>query len=200
VAAVTSVPPPPDRISVLFVDDEPALLRAIERSVQDPLLEVLVAGGAKEALAILAARRVDVLVSDLDMPQMNGLELVKVVRREHPQTLRMILTGYTTIERALTAINEGEILRFFTKPFDLKLFRATILGLAQRIQREREEGEVAARRARAIELHAWIERSFPGATSIDRDERGRVVVDVDRLDGVLTEGAGPDLAELLERR
>jgi YesN/AraC family two-component response regulator len=168
---------PDATITVLLVDDEPAILRAIVRALHASPFEVLAVESAAEALSLMRERRVDVLVTDIDMPEMSGLELVKLVRRELPATLRIVLTGAATMARALEAINEGEVHRFFSKPFDLDLFNATLRGLADRIQRLRREGELETRKARRDELYRWIEHAFPGTLDIVRDEGGRIVVD-----------------------
>src|SRR5438552_10334436 len=96
--SAADTPSSADQVSVLFVDDEPAMLRAIERTLREAPFEVLTAGSGAVALSILATRMVDVLVSDIDMPEMNGIELVRRVRRKHPATLRMLLTGAATTD------------------------------------------------------------------------------------------------------
>jgi DNA-binding NtrC family response regulator len=164
-------------ITVLFVDDEPAILRAIVRALRGSSFEVLAADSAEDALALMRARGVDVLVSDIDMPGMSGLELVKLVRREFPATLRMLLTAAGTMTRTLEAINEGEVHRFFTKPFDFELFRATMRSLVERIEKLRRDGELDARAARRAEFYRWVEEVFPGTLDVVRNEAGEVVID-----------------------
>jgi DNA-binding NtrC family response regulator len=163
-------------ISVLFVDDDPAVLRSIVRALRGSPFEVLAADGAAEALAILRERHVDVLVSDIDMPEMTGLELIKIVRREFPSTLRMLLTGAGSFARTLEAINEGEVYRFFAKPFDFEIFQETMRGLVDRIARLRRDGEIEARASRRSELHRWIEAAFPGTLAFARNDEGEVLV------------------------
>jgi len=164
-------------ITVLFVDDEPALLRVIARSLQGLSFRVVTADGAAEALAVMRAGAVDVLVSDIDMPGMTGLELVKIVRREFPSTVRMLLTGAATMARTLEAINEGEVHRFFTKPFDAALFHTTMTGLVERIERLRRDGELEARRAALAEFHAWVDEVYPGTLQIVRNAQGEIVIE-----------------------
>jgi response regulator RpfG family c-di-GMP phosphodiesterase len=179
---VTASPRDPERrddpvATVLFVDDEPAVLRAIVRSLRDAPFEVLSAHGPAEALALLAERPIDVLVSDIDMPEMSGLDLVKLVRLEHPSTVRMLLTGAGTLGRTLEAINEGEVFRFFTKPFDVEMFRATMRGLVERLASLRRQGETEARAARLGELHRWVDEVFPGTLDVRPARGAEVVVD-----------------------
>jgi DNA-binding NtrC family response regulator len=172
------VTPAPDAtITVLFVDDEPAILHAIVRALRGSPFEVLTVDSAAAALARMRESSVDVLVTDIDMPEMSGLELVKLVRREFPATVRIVLTGAATMGRTLEAINEGEVHRFFGKPFDLDLFDATLRGLVERIRRLRREGELETRKMRRDELYRWVEHAFPHTLDLVRDESGRVVID-----------------------
>jgi DNA-binding NtrC family response regulator len=163
--------------TILFVDDEPAILRSIARALTGSPFDVVTAEGAAAALALLRQRSVDVLVSDIDMPGMSGLELVKIVHREFPATLRMLLTGAGSLARTLEAINEGEVHRFFNKPFDLALFNATMTAVAERIEALRRSGELDARKARQAEFFRWIERVYPGTLDVARSERGEILVD-----------------------
>jgi DNA-binding NtrC family response regulator len=177
VAAVSGREP----IVVLFVDDEEAMLRSIVRVLGKTPLEVLTATGAEAALRVLAEQRVDVIVSDIDMPGVNGLDLLRRVRSERPEILRMMLTGAATVERALDAINGGEVVRFFTKPFDVDLFRASMEALIERIDRSRREHADATLRARRVELQRWLDRRYPGLLDIEKGNGGELVIDVGPL-------------------
>src|SRR5579883_2189304 len=165
-------------ISILFVDDDPDVLRAIHRALQGSPYEVICANGAGDALAVLECRPIDVLVADVDMPEMTGLELAQIARRDHPQTLRMLLTGHATLDKAVRAINDGEVVRFFAKPFDADVFRETLDGLADRIRKLRGEIEAAGRNARRQDLYRWLDSRFPGTTFVERNTIGEVVIDV----------------------
>lgn len=168
-------------IAVLVVDDEPAVLRLVRRSLDGTPFEVILTQRADEALDVLRTRPVDILVSDIDMPGMNGLELVRLARRDHPDVVRMLITGNATMELTITAINEGEVLRFFTKPFDIHRFRDAIVSVAGRLERLRRDGRLAAHASRRQLLLEWLDRRFPGLTTVARSPSGEVAVDVDRL-------------------
>lgn len=175
--APISIRPTERPMSVLLVDDEPSLLRVLARCLKGPALEVLCATNADEALALLAQRPMDVIVSDIDMPGLSGFELLSIVRREHPGTVRMLLTGHATTDRALAAINDGEVARFFAKPLEPDLFRQAIFAMGDRVRRSREEASARMREARVEVLRGWTERTFPGTCRFDRDESGALVVD-----------------------
>ena len=106
--------------TVLFVDDEERLLRSLKRGLMDEPYNALFANSGKEALEMLHTRDVHVLVTDMRMPEMGGLELLGIVKREHPHIVRMVLSGYTQISTLLTAINDGEVYKFITKPWKLE--------------------------------------------------------------------------------
>jgi two-component system response regulator HupR/HoxA len=111
---------------VLFVDDEEKILKALERSLLDEPYEALFANSGKEALEVLKREQVHVLVTDMRMPEMTGLKLVRIVKKEYPYVIRLVLSGYTDIETLLAAINEGEIFRFITKPWKDEELKTTI--------------------------------------------------------------------------
>jgi len=105
---------------VLFVDDEEKVLRSLERGLIDEPYDTLFAKSGKEALEILQREEVHVIVVDMRMPEMTGLELLRIVKKEYPNIVRMVLSGYTQITTLLTAINQGEIYKFITKPWKLE--------------------------------------------------------------------------------
>lgn len=101
---------------VLLVDDEPMLLRALQRSLHDPRFEVAVASESASALRMLAERPTDVIVCDDRMPGMRGSELLAAVRARYPRTVRVMLTGDGSQDSAMRAINDAGVFRFLRKP------------------------------------------------------------------------------------
>jgi len=104
--------------TLLIVDDEPNILRALERVFQDDGYRVLTATSGAEGLKLLAKLSVQVIISDQRMPNMTGSEFLTEVKRLYPNTVRIILSGYSEFEAVKTAINEGAIYKFFNKPWD----------------------------------------------------------------------------------
>jgi DNA-binding NtrC family response regulator len=188
-----------DRITVLFVDDEPAALRAIERAMERTSYEVICAVGPGEALRVLKTRAVDVMVSDIDMPEISGLELAQITRRDHPQVVRMLLTGHATMEKALHAINEGEVARFFHKPFNAALFAEAMERFTEHILSLRSDNESGAHAARSAELKRWLESQFPGAEVVSRASGGELLIDVPSLLDQIDAAGVPALRDLLRR-
>ena len=125
-----SVPSP---CSLLLVDDEPEILESLRRALRDDGYELLTTTSPVEAMAILAKRPIDVIVTDLRMPDVSGLELVTHVRKNHPDVVRVLLTGFATLDSALEAINEGAVGRYLTKPWDNDELRENIREIVRGI-------------------------------------------------------------------
>jgi len=116
--------------TILFVDDEEKILKSLQRGLIDDPYDCLFANSGKEALAILEENEVHVICTDMRMPEMDGLELLKIVKVKYPQIVRLVLSGYTQVGVLLTAINQGEIFKFITKPWRLEEEFKTVLEQA----------------------------------------------------------------------
>jgi DNA-binding NarL/FixJ family response regulator len=103
---------------ILFVDDEVSVLNGLRRSFRDrqAVWDMSFAAGPEEALAVCRDGAFDVVVSDVRMPGMNGIELVIALRRLMPEVVCIMLTGAADLRCAIDSINRAAIFRFFTKP------------------------------------------------------------------------------------
>ena len=106
-------PKPP----ILLVDDEPEILFSL-RGLLRREFDLHTAQGGAEALEVLRRQPVHVIMSDQRMPEMTGVELLRRARAECPEAIRIIFTGYADIKAVVDAINEGQIYRYLTKPWD----------------------------------------------------------------------------------
>jgi len=138
---------------ILFVDDEPAVLDGYKRLLHREF-EVETAVGAERGLAVIQVfGPFAIVISDMRMPGMNGAEFLAQVRQRAPETVRMLLTGYTDIQAAINAVNEGNIFRYLTKPCDKETMADAIkIGLT-RYHSAVTEKELL-RKAKIIELTA----------------------------------------------
>jgi two-component system response regulator HupR/HoxA len=102
---------------ILFVDDEINVLNAIKRAIMDESYTPFFAGSASEALVVMEKNDISVIVTDMRMPVMDGLALLKIVKEKYPRTVRVVLSGYTQLSQMLATINQGEIFKFITKPW-----------------------------------------------------------------------------------
>ena len=109
-----------EKRTVLFVDDEEKMLTSLKRGLIDESYEAFYANSGKKAIEILEQKQVHVIITDMRMPEMSGLELLKIVKENYPHIVRMVLSGYTQITTLLTAINQGEIYKYITKPWKLE--------------------------------------------------------------------------------
>ncbi len=112
--------------TLLLVDDEPNIIAALKRLMRRDGHVILTANSGPEGLDVLSRHRVDVIVSDQRMPGMTGVEFLRAAKEKYPDTIRIVLSGYTELQSVTDAINEGAVYRFLTKPWDDELLRAHI--------------------------------------------------------------------------
>lgn len=126
---------------ILFVDDEENILRGFERTLRSQF-EMETAVGPAQGLAAIASRGpYAVVVSDLRMPGMDGIQFLSEVRKSSPNTVRLILSGNADFESAIASVNEGNVFQFLTKPCPADKLRSalnTALKQHQLINAERE--------------------------------------------------------------
>ncbi len=129
---------PTGHFRVLVVDDEPNVLSALQRLLRSRGYQVDTAEGGAAALAQLAQLQPHGIITDLRMPGMNGAEFLKASRAHSPNAVRLLLTGHADITSALQAVNEGEVFRYLTKPWDDTLL---IAALEEGLERHRLRAE-----------------------------------------------------------
>lgn len=105
---------------ILFVDDEALILNSLKRGLSDEPYEKFFATSGEDALKILEKHDISVLVTDMKMPGMSGLDLLKAVREPYPDLVKIVLSGYTQLPQVLVTVNQGDIFKFITKPWDLE--------------------------------------------------------------------------------
>lgn len=125
---------------VLFVDDEPNILRSLVRLFRSTEYELLTASSGEQALVMLAEQTVDLVISDMRMPGLDGVSLLREIRARWPEIMRVLLTGYSDLEQTIHAINEGQIYRYLSKPWnDTELLLVARQALEQkRLQQENQ--------------------------------------------------------------
>jgi response regulator RpfG family c-di-GMP phosphodiesterase len=129
---------------LLCVDDEPGILSSLRRLFRAKGYEVLTAESGQAGLATLETEMVDVVISDMRMPEMTGAQFLEHVRVRWPDTMRLLLTGYADIQSILDAINRGEIYRYITKPWDDNDIVLVIRHALERKALEREQKRLEA--------------------------------------------------------
>ena len=108
------------KYTVLIVDDELEILKALKRGLHSEAYKTIFASSGKQALESFAEEEtISVVLTDMRMPGMNGLELLKEIHAISPNTVKIVLTGYTQLPQILATINTVDIFKFVTKPWDL---------------------------------------------------------------------------------
>ena len=104
--------------TLLLVDDEINIVAALKRLLRRDEYLILTANSGAEGLAVLKDNPVDVILSDQRMPGMTGVEFLSIAKNKYPETIRLVLSGYTELQSVTDAVNEGAIYKFLTKPWD----------------------------------------------------------------------------------
>ena len=104
--------------TILLVDDEPGILSSLRRLLRPSGYVILTAESGKAGLEILEREPIDLVISDMRMPEMDGAKFLEQVRSRWPYVTRILLTGYADITSTINAINKGEIFRYISKPWN----------------------------------------------------------------------------------
>ena len=169
---------------ILMVDDEENILRALRRSLAPEGYHIEDFTDPRAALARAEAAPFDLFLSDYRMPHMDGVTFLSRIKALHPDAARLIISGQADLEGLLAAINQAEIQRFVSKPwenYDLRTtvrqalaHRATVLenrALADQVRRQQTQLDEQAR------MLGRLEKEFPGISHVRRNSEGAVVLD-----------------------
>lgn len=166
-----------DRNGLLLVDDSPSVIASLKRVFYAEDIDIYSAESGTTGLDILAQRPIKVVISDEMMPGMTGTEFLKAVKERYPFVIRMILTGNASIEAAMRAVNEGEIYRFFSKPWDDVQLLLAVRSAFEKYDLEAENRLLLQTvKRQAVELKL-IERRYPHITELKRDTDGTILID-----------------------
>ena len=173
------------RAHILIVDDEESIRSALRRVLRRDY-QLSFASSAAEALERLRQERPDVILSDHLMPEMTGLELLKRCRLLYPNMGRVVLTGQAEMSMVISAINEGSVFRFLTKPWDEDELKLTIYLAVEHVKSQREASLEESKSTSSSSpspqeshdsLVQELETQHPGLTQLNRDQDGAIVID-----------------------
>lgn len=171
---------------ILIVDDEEHVLKALKRALMDEDYEIVSTTSPVHALELVRRRPFKVIICDERMPNMFGSELLARISLRQPEIVKMLLTGYASVEAAIRAVNQGEIFRFLVKPWnDFELKMSLRAGIDKYDLEMKNRKLQALVRAQAYRLAAQ-NRSAPGQFELD----GAAVIDLmsdDEIAGLLIE-------------
>ena len=159
----------PMQATILCVDDEPNILSALRRLFRGVGLQVRTAVGGAAGLLVLEAEPIDLVISDMRMPEMDGTEFLQQVRQRWPDTVRLLLTGYSEVSSIIEAINRGEIYRYISKPWDdndiILIVRQALERKAMECETKRLEALTVAQNEELKSLNASLEQRVAQRTA-----------------------------------
>ncbi|MEZ5706547.1 MAG: response regulator [Burkholderiaceae bacterium] len=139
--------PPPATVeipTVLTVDDEPSVLSALRRVFRTQGITTLQATSGAQGLELLKTNRVDMVISDMRMPEMDGAKFLEQVKKHDESIVRVLLTGYADISSTIAAINQGAIHRYIAKPWDDQDLVLVVREALTRRSLEKKNAELTA--------------------------------------------------------
>ncbi|AZE82524.1 Response regulator [Pseudomonas orientalis] len=148
--------------AVLLVDDEESILNSLRRLLRTQPYDVVLATSGAQALEIMATRPIDLVMSDARMPGMDGATLLAEVHRVYPDTRRILLTGYADLTTIVKAINDGQIHRYISKPWNDEELQ---LILQQTLEHQRLERLTHAQHEQLKALNATLEKRVTARTA-----------------------------------
>ena len=164
---------------ILIVDDEENILHALKRLFRRENYQILTATSAEEGLRILDQQDVDLIISDLKMPVINGVDFFAQIKEKKPEALRIMLTGHADLKSVIEAIDKGEIYRFLLKPWDDDELKLTIKQALEFYYLQRENKELTQTVKKQNAILQQLESECPGITSVKRDPDGSVILEVE---------------------
>lgn len=140
-----SIPPEPtgkpERV-LLLVDDEPNILSALTRSLRRRGFRIVSTTSTREGFDLLAMHRPGVVLCDQRMPELTGTEFLRRVKQLYPDTVRMVLSGYAELNSVISAVNQGAIYKFLTKPWEEEVLFQSIEDAFRIYELNREKNKL----------------------------------------------------------
>jgi DNA-binding NtrC family response regulator len=113
------IPVVDEKPKVLYLDDDDANLVTFRANFRDQF-EVFTTDNPVEAYNMISEQKIQIVITDHNMPRMSGVEFLESIARDYPNVQRILLTGYTELVPVMEAINKGKVFRILTKPFNMK--------------------------------------------------------------------------------
>lgn len=188
------LPPPTEPVSVatevstlLFVDDEANILNSLKRLFRPLGYRILTAESGAAGLQVFGQNKIDLVISDMRMPEMSGAQFLEQVRARWPDAVRILLTGYADVTSTIDAINKGEIYRYISKPWDDNDIILTVRHALERknleCEKERLEALTLKQNEDLKDLNANLEAKVRERTEEVRQTMGFLEVAHKQLKG-----------------
>ena len=168
--------------SILIVDDEVNILHSLSRVLRAEEREIHTASSAPEALEKLKGLHgTDLVISDNKLPDISGIDFLIKVKQLYPDSLRILITGYPDLESVIRAINNGQVYRFITKPWDNEEFKLILnqaLDYCDVLRDNRALIKIAKEQA---EMLAAMQKKYPQIPKSEFDKSGIYIIDERRV-------------------
>ena len=168
--------------TLLIVDDEEMILKSICRVLRNENYRILTAASGIKGLAALKDDDVHLVISDQQMPGMNGIDFLKQIKKDYPQILTIMLTGNAEIELAMNAINEAGVYKFILKPWNDNDLKVVVRRALETLELIRERDALLEKVKTREAILQGLEKQYPGITKVERNENGYIVLDPDSPD------------------
>lgn len=164
-----------EKPKILIVDDEAEILKVLYKTLEDDF-EVVTSHRAKEALEKIDDS-VQVILSDQRMPEMTGSEFFGIVREKHPNIVRIIMSGYSDMNALISSVNDGEIFRYVSKPWELHELLDTIRLAVARYKENITHGKLVEENKHLFERN----REVANRLTQTMEELKRVQIELEKL-------------------
>lgn len=173
-------------VRILCVDDEPNILSALRRTLTSFGYKVIAASSGQEGLKLLQNEPVQLVISDMRMPGMDGVSFLEYVSVRWPDTVRVLLTGYSSLESTIDAVNRGHVYCYIAKPWDDDDLKVTVSQALHHydvvMENKRLADQVRAQQDQMLEQQREIEqlkRKHPSLMAVERSDDGSIILDED---------------------
>lgn len=123
--------------TLLFVDDEEDIVNSLHRTFRKGY-RVIKCSSGEEAIKALDANPIDLIISDQRMPGMTGDQVLSYAKEHHPKTIRILLTGYTDMESLINSVNQAQIYKYLSKPWEPEMLRLTVVRALESLDLDRQ--------------------------------------------------------------
>jgi DNA-binding NtrC family response regulator len=164
---------------ILIVDDEENILHSLKRLFRKKEYDILTAKSGAEGLEVLDSHDIDLIISDLKMPIMNGVEFLAQAKERNPDALRIMLTGHADVKAVMDAIDKGEVYRFLLKPWNDDELKLSIKQALEFYYVQKENKSLIRTVKRQDRILDELEKEHPGISSVRKDPDGTIVLSVE---------------------
>jgi len=174
-----------ESVKILCVDDERNVLKALNRLFMDEDYEIFIAESGAEGLEALQQEPgIQLVISDYRMPEMNGVDFLKKVYKDWPDTIRIVLSGYADTASIVAAINEGQIYKFIPKPWNDDELKSTIAKAIENYELKMKNRELARKLEISNEMLLTVNEELRATNEelqVANEQLGQMNVDLEKL-------------------